>query len=45
MSVAEAWLRGIGKYPTYPEGLGNTPLMSGGVADGQGGYCPTPKDK
>ena len=38
-TMAEAWRGGIGKYPTYPEGLGNTPLMSGGEADGRGGYC------
>ena len=27
------------------KGLGNNPLMSGGEANGRGGYCPTPKDK
>ena len=27
------------------KGLGNNPLMSGGEANGRGGYCPTPKDE
>ena len=43
--MAQAWRGGIGKYPLNPEGLGNTLLMSGGEADGRGGYCPTPKDE
>ena len=43
-TMAEAWRGGIGKYPTHPEGLGNTLPMFGGKADGRGGYCPTPQD-
>ena len=42
MSVAEAWLGGIGKYPTYPSGLGNTPLVRWLRLQTSVGYCPAP---
>ena len=43
--MASAWRGDIGEYPPNPEGLGNTLLMSGGEADGQGGYCSISKDE
>ena len=51
MSVAEAWLGGIGEYPPHPSRFSNTPLVrrlrlrtSGGIANlsGFGGYSPIP---
>ena len=51
MSMAEAWLGGIGEYPPHPSRFSNTPLVrrlrlrtSGGIANlsGFGGYSPIP---
>ena len=51
MAMAEAWLRGIGKYPPYPSRLPVPPLVrrlrlrtSGGIGNlsGCGGYFPIP---
>ena len=44
MSMAEAWLGGIGKYPPHPEGLGNTLLLPRLKPREVGGYCLTLQD-
>ena len=44
MSMAEAWLGGIGKYPPHPEGLGNTLLLPRLWPREVGGYCLTLQD-
>ena len=44
MSMAEAWLGGIGKYPPHPEGLGNTLLLPRLKPREVRGYCLTLQD-
>ena len=42
--MASAWRGGIGKYPPNPERLRQSPI-SGGKADGGGGFASTSKDE